>query len=243
MALLQPAMAVQPQHQPGPPPQRPSGQPASRWCSSSNISSRLVHRRPSRRASSAVEAATTPAAAAGGVLAPGWASAASRASASDANQPRREGSYEAPLVAQQAGKQDSEQPTLGSALPALDPATTTTSDASSSSSAATLDVAVVGAGPAGLALAAELAATGLSVALVSPESKFVNNYGVWLDEFQALGLEHTLDAGVRCGAAVGCDERSWGGEAMAGRQHQCGGGGRGMRPGAALPCPAALSNL
>jgi lycopene cyclase-like protein len=59
--------------------------------------------------------------------------------------------------------------------------------------AATLhDVAVVGAGPAGMALAAELAARGLSVVLVAPDAPFVNNYGVWLDEFQALGLESAL---------------------------------------------------
>ncbi|KAI3436480.1 hypothetical protein D9Q98_005897 [Chlorella vulgaris] len=98
----------------------------------------------------------------------------------DANQPSREGSYEAPLVIAQSSKQDPEQPKLASVLPAF-------------AVASTADVAVVGAGPAGLALAAELAQAGLSVVLVSPESKFVNNYGVWLDEFQDLGLEHTLD--------------------------------------------------
>ncbi|EFN58632.1 hypothetical protein CHLNCDRAFT_19656 [Chlorella variabilis] len=105
---------------------------------------------------------------------------APRSARTDANQPSREGAHEAPLVVQQAQKQDPEQPALGSVLPAFD-------------AAATADVAVVGAGPAGLALAAELAQQGLSVVLVSPESKFVNNYGVWLDEFKDLGLEHTLD--------------------------------------------------
>lgn len=100
----------------------------------------------------------------------------------DANIAAREGSFEAPLVVAQASKEDPEQPTLRDALPAFDPS-------------ATADVAVVGAGPAGLVLAAELAKQGLSVVLVSPESKFVNNYGVWLDEFKDLGLEHTLDAG------------------------------------------------
>lgn len=101
----------------------------------------------------------------------------------DANQRSREGAYEAALVEQQATKADPEQPALADALPPFDPA------------AETADVAIVGAGPAGLALAAELAGQGLSVALVSMESKFVNNYGVWLDEFQDLGLTHTLDAG------------------------------------------------
>ncbi|KAI7843886.1 hypothetical protein COHA_002431 [Chlorella ohadii] len=81
-----------------------------------------------------------------------------------------------------ASKPDPEQPALAGALPPFYPA------------ADTADVAIVGAGPAGLALAAELAGQGLSVALVSLESKFVNNYGVWLDEFQELGLTHTLDA-------------------------------------------------
>jgi len=56
------------------------------------------------------------------------------------------------------------------------------------------DVAVVGCGPAGLALAAALGARGLSVALVAPDAPFVNNYGVWVDEFEQLGLQHCLDA-------------------------------------------------
>eukprot|EP00887_Chlorella_sp_A99_P002802 scaffold6.g2802.t1 len=98
-----------------------------------------------------------------------------------ANQRSREGSYEAPLVYLQASKDDPEQPALSDVLPPLE-------------AGGVADVAVVGCGPAGLALAAELGSQGLSVALVSRESKFVNNYGVWLDEFKALGLEHTLDA-------------------------------------------------
>ena len=111
--------------------------------------------------------------------------------AADANQHSREGAHEAPLVEQQAAKPDPEQPALADSLSPFDPA------------AATADVAIVGAGPAGLALAAELAAQGLSGALVSQESKFVNNYGVWLDEFQELGLTDTLDAGAcSVGAAV-----------------------------------------
>jgi lycopene epsilon-cyclase len=88
-------------------------------------------------------------------------------------------------VERQAAKHDPEQPTLASVLQPFDPTLTA-------------DVAIVGAGPAGLALAAEVAQQGLSVVLVSPESKFVNNYGVWLDEFKELGLEHTLDTGGCC---------------------------------------------
>jgi len=55
-----------------------------------------------------------------------------------------------------------------------------------------VDVLVVGAGPAGLAIAAEVAKRGLTVGLIAPDTPFVNNYGVWLDEFQKLGLEHCL---------------------------------------------------
>lgn len=69
---------------------------------------------------------------------------------------------------------------MASVLPAVD-------------TSVTYDVAVVGCGPAGLALAAELAKQGLSVALIGPDGPFVNNYGVWVDEFAQLGLEHALD--------------------------------------------------
>ena len=55
-----------------------------------------------------------------------------------------------------------------------------------------VDALVVGAGPAGLAVAAELAKRGLDVGLVAPDTPFVNNYGVWLDEFDELGLRDCL---------------------------------------------------
>ncbi|KAK9814677.1 hypothetical protein WJX72_009604 [[Myrmecia] bisecta] len=97
------------------------------------------------------------------------------------NQVVREGSYEAPLVQRQASKQDPEQPKIASVLAPFKPATTVA------------DVCVVGCGPAGLALSAELAAQGLAVALVGHDAPFVNNYGVWQDEFEELGLSHTLD--------------------------------------------------
>ena len=51
---------------------------------------------------------------------------------------------------------------------------------------------MVGAGPAGLAVAAEMAKRGLDVGLVAPDTPFVNNYGVWLDEFDELGLRDCL---------------------------------------------------
>ena len=57
---------------------------------------------------------------------------------------------------------------------------------------ATVDVLVVGAGPAGLAVAAEMANRGVSVGLIAPDTPFVNNYGVWLDEFEELGLTDCL---------------------------------------------------
>lgn len=99
----------------------------------------------------------------------------------DGNQDSREGSHELELVRLQASKEDPEQPSIASVLPPAD-------------AGALADVAVVGAGPAGLALAAELAALGLAVVLVARDAPFVNNYGVWRDEFRDLGLEDTLDA-------------------------------------------------
>lgn len=98
----------------------------------------------------------------------------------DANQINREGSYEAPLVKLQASKLDEEQPSIASILLA-----TNTVDK--------FDVAVVGCGPSGLALAAELGKRGLSVTLIGADAPFVNNYGVWRDEFVKLGFEDCLD--------------------------------------------------
>lgn len=57
-------------------------------------------------------------------------------------------------VRQQASKADSEQPSIAEVLQPFDPIATTA------------DVCVVGCGPAGLALAAELGSHGLSVALI-----------------------------------------------------------------------------
>lgn len=96
------------------------------------------------------------------------------------NQYIREGHYESSLVQLQASKRDSEQPSITTRLQPLD-------------LSQTADIAVVGCGPAGLFLAAELAKRGLNVALLGNDVPFVNNYGVWTDEFKALGLEHTLE--------------------------------------------------
>ncbi|RWW14424.1 hypothetical protein GW17_00021809, partial [Ensete ventricosum] len=53
-----------------------------------------------------------------------------------------------------------------------------------SSAASTLDLIVIGCGPAGLSLAAESAKKGLQVGLIGPDLPFTNNYGVWEDEFK-----------------------------------------------------------
>eukprot|EP00951_Prasinocladus_malaysianus_P041798 scaffold498091_cov28-Prasinocladus_malaysianus.AAC.1 len=65
----------------------------------------------------------------------------------------------------QAAKQEPQQETIGSMLSAYDAAS------------GVADVAVVGCGPSGLSLAAELGSRGVNVVLVGMESKFTNNYG------------------------------------------------------------------
>ncbi|SBO42947.1 lycopene beta cyclase [Cyanobium sp. NIES-981] len=57
------------------------------------------------------------------------------------------------------------------------------------------DVLVVGAGPAGLCIAAALAAEGLQVAVLAaddPEAPWANTYGIWGEEVDTLGLAHLL---------------------------------------------------
>ncbi|KAG6512458.1 lycopene beta cyclase, chloroplastic/chromoplastic-like [Zingiber officinale] len=60
----------------------------------------------------------------------------------------------------------------------------------------TLDLAVVGGGPAGLAVAQQVSQAGLSVCSIDPSPKLIwpNNYGVWVDEFEAMDLLDCLDA-------------------------------------------------
>ncbi|KAG8058328.1 hypothetical protein GUJ93_ZPchr0002g24439 [Zizania palustris] len=71
-----------------------------------------------------------------------------------------------------------------------------------------VDLAVVGGGPAGLAVAQRVAEAGLSVCAIDPSPAVVwpNNYGVWVDEFEAMGLSHCLDA-VWPSATVFTDDR------------------------------------
>ena len=61
------------------------------------------------------------------------------------------------------------------------------------SSPPVLYVAVVGAGPAGLRLASSLGERGLRVAIIGTDTPFTNNYGVWMDEFEATGLQATVE--------------------------------------------------
>eukprot|EP00197_Chlamydomonas_leiostraca_P003236 CAMPEP_0202871926 /NCGR_PEP_ID=MMETSP1391-20130828/20025_1 /ASSEMBLY_ACC=CAM_ASM_000867 /TAXON_ID=1034604 /ORGANISM="Chlamydomonas leiostraca, Strain SAG 11-49" /LENGTH=562 /DNA_ID=CAMNT_0049552851 /DNA_START=119 /DNA_END=1807 /DNA_ORIENTATION=- len=98
----------------------------------------------------------------------------------DKNQTVREGDYEAELVKAQSNKKDTAQASIASALPRADPSKA-------------YDAAVVGAGPAGMFLACELAKRGLKTVVIGLDMPLVNNYGVWLDEYRALGLEHTLE--------------------------------------------------
>lgn len=92
----------------------------------------------------------------------------------------REGHYEKELVQLQSSKRDPQQQALASILPKPD-------------ASALQDVVVVGCGPAGMYLAYQLALKGVKVALIGRDAPFVNNYGVWLDEFKDLGFEDTLD--------------------------------------------------
>lgn len=57
------------------------------------------------------------------------------------------------------------------------------------------DVLVIGAGPAALAIASELAGVGLQVEALSagdPQATWANTYGIWGEEVEALGLAHLL---------------------------------------------------
>jgi lycopene cyclase-like protein len=57
------------------------------------------------------------------------------------------------------------------------------------------DVLVIGSGPAGLAIAAELCEQGNQVtglSLSHPRSPWKNTYGIWCDDLEALGLGETL---------------------------------------------------
>nr|BAW34177.1 lycopene beta cyclase [Ipomoea batatas] len=67
-----------------------------------------------------------------------------------------------------------------------------------------VDLAVVGGGPAGLAVAQQV-----SVCSIDPSPKLIwpNNYGVWVDEFEAMDLLDCLDT-TWSGAMVYIDDRT-----------------------------------
>lgn len=54
---------------------------------------------------------------------------------------------------------------------------------------------IIGAGPAGIRLAEQVSLYGVKVCCVDPDplSMWPNNYGVWCDEFENLGLDDCLD--------------------------------------------------
>lgn len=54
---------------------------------------------------------------------------------------------------------------------------------------------IIGAGPAGIRLSQQVSRYGIKVCCVDPNplSVWPNNYGVWLDEFESLGLEDCFD--------------------------------------------------
>uniref|UniRef100_A0A2N9F6J8 lycopene beta-cyclase n=1 Tax=Fagus sylvatica TaxID=28930 RepID=A0A2N9F6J8_FAGSY len=72
-----------------------------------------------------------------------------------------------------------------------------------------VDLAVVGGGPAGLAVAQQVSEAGLSVCAIDPSPKLIwpNNYGVWVDEFEAMDLLDCLDT-TWSGAVVFVDDQS-----------------------------------
>ncbi|XAR60160.1 Neoxanthin synthase [Bertholletia excelsa] len=57
------------------------------------------------------------------------------------------------------------------------------------------DVIIIGTGPAGLRLAERISRNGIKVCCVDPSPLYMwpNNYGVWVDEFELLGLQDCLD--------------------------------------------------
>ncbi|GAV81497.1 Lycopene_cycl domain-containing protein [Cephalotus follicularis] len=72
-----------------------------------------------------------------------------------------------------------------------------------------VDLAVVGGGPAGLAVAQQVSEAGLLVCSIDPFPKLIwpNNYGVWVDEFEAMDLLDCLDT-TWSGAVVYTDDKT-----------------------------------
>ena len=55
----------------------------------------------------------------------------------------------------------------------------------------TFDLIIAGAGPSGLTVGSRVAKAGFKVCIIDPFplSVWPNNYGVWVDEFEAMGLD------------------------------------------------------
>jgi len=55
----------------------------------------------------------------------------------------------------------------------------------------TFDLVIAGAGPAGLTVGGRVAKAGFKVCVIDPSPLAVwpNNFGVWVDEFKAMGLD------------------------------------------------------
>ncbi|KAK1428887.1 hypothetical protein QVD17_17727 [Tagetes erecta] len=72
-----------------------------------------------------------------------------------------------------------------------------------------VDLVVVGGGPSGLAVAQQVSEAGLTVCSIDPSPKLIwpNNYGVWVDEFEAMDLLDCLDT-TWSSAVVYIDEKS-----------------------------------
>jgi hypothetical protein len=58
-----------------------------------------------------------------------------------------------------------------------------------------VDLIIAGAGPSGVAVAERVAKAGFKVCVIDPNplGTWPNNYGVWVDEFAAMGLEDCLE--------------------------------------------------
>ena len=58
-----------------------------------------------------------------------------------------------------------------------------------------VDLVIAGAGPSGLAVGERVARAGFSVCIIDPQPLGIwpNNYGVWVDEFEAMGLGDCLE--------------------------------------------------
>jgi lycopene beta-cyclase len=58
-----------------------------------------------------------------------------------------------------------------------------------------VDLVIAGAGPSGLAVGERVARAGYRVCIIDPQPLGIwpNNYGVWVDEFEAMGLSDCLE--------------------------------------------------